>query len=166
MENKNSTDILVMTIDIACAYIGNNAVPPSELPNLIIQVHRALTNLSAPTVFASGRKIEKPTPAQIRKSITPDALISFVDGKPYRILKRHLGVHGLSLDDYRTRYGLPSDYPSVSANYSAFRSALARELILGHRREHSESAPVPAHHPAPSAKPKRPSRSRRVPEPA
>jgi hypothetical protein len=38
---------------------------------------------------------------------------SFVDGKPYRTLKRHLSVHGLTIEGYRARYGLPNDYPSV-----------------------------------------------------
>ena len=66
------------------------------------------------------------TPAQIRKSITPLALISFVDGKSYKTLKRHLGRHGLTLDDYRTKYGLPDDYPSTAPAYSEKRSAMAR----------------------------------------
>ena len=74
---------------------------------------------------------EKPTAAQIRKSVTPDALISFIDGKPYKTIKRHLAKHDLTFAEYRARYGLPSDYPSTAATYSAKRSELARALGLG-----------------------------------
>ena len=67
-----------------------------------------------------------PRPAQIRKSITPDALISFIDGKPYKTLKRHLTGNGMTIEQYRERFGLPRDYPSTAASYSAQRSALAK----------------------------------------
>lgn len=61
-------------------------------------------------------------------------MISFIDGKAYKTLKRHLSTHGLDFETYRARYGLPADYPTVSANYSAARSALAKDLGLGQQR--------------------------------
>ncbi|WP_375463489.1 MucR family transcriptional regulator [uncultured Methylobacterium sp.] len=122
-----------ITADIVSAYISNHSVPVSELPALLSRVHAALVGLGSPaTAEASGP--EKLTPAQMRKSITPDALISFLDGKPYKTLKRHLTTHGLTLEAYRARYGLPSDYPSTAASYSAQRSELARSLGLGQQR--------------------------------
>ncbi len=94
----------------------------------------------------------------------PDALISFIDGKPYKTLRRHLTAHGLSMEEYRARYGLPNDYPSVSANYSAARSALAKGIGLGQQRRKVEVASEPV--PEPAAKPKRAGRPRKVAEPA
>lgn len=82
---------------------------------------------------APAEEVEKPTASQIRKSITPDHLISFIDGQKYKTLKRHLTKHGLTIEGYRERYGLPTDYPSVSSNYSAQRSQLAKTLGLGQR---------------------------------
>jgi predicted transcriptional regulator len=70
----------------------------------------------------------------IKKSVTPDAIISLIDGKPYKSLKRHLNKHGLSPQEYRQRYGLSSDYPMVAASYTARRSELARSLGLGQNR--------------------------------
>ncbi|GEL44714.1 transcriptional regulator [Methylorubrum extorquens] len=166
MEDNTSPDLLTMTADIVAAFVSNNSVPASELPNLLVQVHGAFASLSAAPSANADNEIEKPTPAQIKKSITPDALISFVDGKPYRTLKRHLTVHGLSVDEYRSRYGLPSDYPSVSANYSATRSALAKQLGLGNQRKKAEPVPAPEPEPTPASKPKRAGRPRKVAEPA
>ncbi|EHP93392.1 MucR family transcriptional regulator [Methylorubrum extorquens] len=162
MEDTTSPDLLTMTAGIVAAYVSKNSIRSSELPSLLVQVHGALVGLLTAPSADAGREIEKPTPAQIKKSITPDALISFVDGKPYRTLKRHLTVHGLSVDEYRIRYGLPSDYPMVSANYSATRSALAKQLGLGNQRKKAE----PANEPTPVSEPKRTGRRSKAAEPA
>ena len=145
-------DALDRTVGIVCAYVSNNHVQTGDLAALIGTVHAALSGLAgggAPAGTAAEPEVEKPTPAQIRKSITPDALISFIDGQPYKTLKRHLTKHGLDANSYRARYGLPADYPTTSANYSAQRSALAKSLGLG--RGGTAAA---AEEPAESAKPK------------
>uniref|UniRef100_UPI0006797665 MucR family transcriptional regulator n=1 Tax=Methylobacterium sp. B34 TaxID=95563 RepID=UPI0006797665 len=98
--------------DIVSAYVSNNSVPISELPGLLAGVHAALTKLSAPTATVT-EAADKPTPAQIRKSVTPDALISFIDGKPYKTLKRHLSRNGLTIEQspWRLRARSPSPSP-------------------------------------------------------
>src|SRR4051794_11190378 len=118
--------------EIVSAYVSRNHVAPAELPALIQTVHASLSGLAnGPSQAAAAEEVEKATPSQIRKSITPDALISFIDGKPYKTLKRHLTGHGLDPYSYRQRYGLPADYPMVAANYAAQRSELARAIGLG-----------------------------------
>ncbi|MBB2962885.1 MucR family transcriptional regulator [Methylobacterium sp. R2-1] len=126
-------DRLEHAADIVVAYVGKNVLPPRELPNLIISVHAALAGLGSALAAPAGEDVdvEKPTPAQIRKSITPDALISFVDGKPYKMLKRHLRTHGLTPYSYRERFGLPSDYPMTAPSYSELRSGVAKGNGLG-----------------------------------
>ncbi len=137
-------DRIELAADLVSAYVSNNSLPSPELPALIVQVHAALVALSAPQA-QKEEEVERATPAQIKKSITPDALISFIDGKPYKTLKRHLTTHGLDIESYRRRYGLPADYPTVSSNYSAARSALAKDLGLGQqRRKSSAKATEPA----------------------
>jgi predicted transcriptional regulator len=130
---ETSTAYVTMVGDIVSAYISNNHVAVAELPALIASVHSALTGLvnGTATPEVTEPKGEKPTPAQIRKSVTRDAVISFIDGKGYKTLKRHLTVHGLTPDTYRARFGLPSDYPMVAAAYSEVRSGLAKTLGLG-----------------------------------
>ena len=128
-----SVDYTELTASLVAAYVSNNRVQPSEIGALIVSTHAALTGLGASSAQAAV-SVEKPTPAQIRKSITPDALISFVDGKPYKTLKRHLTRNGMTFDEYRERYSLPRDYPSISASYSEQRSALAKSLGLGQQR--------------------------------
>nr|WP_313898980.1 MucR family transcriptional regulator [Methylobacterium sp. J-059] len=122
-----------MTADLVAAFVSNNNVPASELPALITSVHAAINGLGN-GVKAEAAIPEKPTPAQIRKSVTPDGMVSFEDGKTYKTMKRHLTLRGLTPESYRAKYGLPSDYPIVSAAYSAKRSELARSLGLGQLR--------------------------------
>jgi predicted transcriptional regulator len=122
-----------LAVDIVAAYVSNNSVPAAELSNLIFSIYSALSSLDRGGA-SKASAVEKLTPAQIRKSVTPDALISFVDGKPYKTLKRHLNRHGMTIEEYRQRYGLPRDYPSTAANYSEQRSALAKSLGLGNQR--------------------------------
>ncbi|GJD88593.1 Transcriptional regulatory protein ros [Methylobacterium hispanicum] len=126
-------DIVVLTGDIVSAYVSNNSVPAAELGGLIAGVHAALLRLSgaAPAAAEVEAPVEKPSPAQIRKSVTDEGLISFIDGKTYKTLKRHLTTHGLDPRAYRQRYGLPDDYPMVAPAYAAQRSALAKQIGLG-----------------------------------
>ncbi|MGH1571066.1 MucR family transcriptional regulator [Methylobacterium sp. P31] len=134
--NENTTTAtsngIERTADIVAAYVSSNSVPVAELPNLISGIHSALSSLGQGGA-SEAPAIEKLTPAQIRKSITPDALISFIDGKPYKTLKRHLSTHGLTFQEYRERFGLPRVYPSVAASYSEQRSAMARSIGLGQK---------------------------------
>lgn len=123
--------LVALTVDIVTAYVAHNAVSTRDLPALIRDTHAVVVGLGRPAAEPEAAEIEKPTPAQIRKSITPDALISFIDGRSYKTLKRHLGAHGLEPHAYRDRYGLPGDYPMVAPNYAAQRSALAKSIGLG-----------------------------------
>jgi predicted transcriptional regulator len=136
-----TTDRLDLTAIIAAAYVSNSTLPPAELPRLLADVHRALLACDrAGAVSQSDAKVEfkKPTRTQIRNSITPDGLISFIDGKAYAMLKRHLGKNGLDASGYRQRYGLPADYPMTSPKYSAQRSARSRASGLGKLIRHGE----------------------------
>ena len=130
VDQANSVDRLDMMADIVSAYVANNNVPATDLPGLIASTHAALARLG-PDPSARAAVHEKATPAQIKKSIGPDTLISFLDGKPYKTLKRHISTSGLGPESYRERFGLPRDYPMVSASYSRQRSQLARDLGLG-----------------------------------
>jgi predicted transcriptional regulator len=129
--------LIELTTEIVGAYVLANSIAASDLPGLIHGVHQALTGAGQPAAAPEESDV-KATPAQIRKSISPDTLISFEDGKPYKSLKRHLSTRGMTPDDYRAKWGLPKDYPMVAPNYSAQRSALAKTLGLGRK-----AAPAP-----------------------
>jgi len=131
---QRDTDFVGLTADIVGAYVSKNSVPISELPAFIAATHAALVKLGTPP--AEPVEDHKVTAAQIRKSITPDYLTSFLDGKPYKSLKRHLTTRGITPDEYRKKYGLGHDYPMTAATYTAQRSELAKSLGLGQiRRE-------------------------------
>ncbi|MCJ2011792.1 MucR family transcriptional regulator [Methylobacterium sp. J-076] len=159
-----AVDFIELTADIASAYVSKNSVRPADIPELIAGIHAALASLGKGSI-PEAPAVENPTPAQIRKSITPDALISFVDGKPYKTLKRHLSRNGMTVEQYQERFGLPRDYPSTAANYSAQRSKLAHSLGLGQQRKKAASEAVePAE--TVSEKPKRAGRPPKAKEAA
>ena len=128
------------TADVVSAYVANNALHVSQLPELIVSVHAALKRLSAPGPIEAERP-EPPVP--IKKSVTPDFLISLEDGRQYKSLKRHLTGRGLTPDQYRERWGLPRDYPMVAPNYAKQRSELAKALGLGRFRAQSSEPATP-----------------------
>lgn len=130
----DSGSIQDRTTQIVSAYVSKNPVPAGELPGLIASIHASLQRIGTAPSTAVATTNEKATPAQIRKSVSPDALISFEDGKSYKTLRRHLTLRGLTPDGYRAKWGLPRDYPMTCANYSEQRSALARSLGLGKAR--------------------------------
>ncbi|MCJ2054780.1 MucR family transcriptional regulator [Methylobacterium sp. J-070] len=159
-----AVDFIVLAADIVAAYVSNNSMRPADMAELIASTLAALKGLGTSAAPAAPA-VDKPTPAQIRKSITPDALISFLDGKPYKTLKWHLTGHGLTVEEYRKRFGLPRDYPMTAASYSAMRAEFARSNGLGTQRR--KAAPkVAAASETVSEKPKRAGRPRKAKEPA
>jgi predicted transcriptional regulator len=130
--HQQAPALLDRAAGIVSAYVSNNSLPATDLPSLLIGVYAALRGLaSGASAVVMNKKIEKATPSVIRKSIQPEGLISFIDGKTYKTLKRHLSSHGLSPRSYRERYGLPADYPMVASSYAEQRSALAKAIGLG-----------------------------------
>jgi predicted transcriptional regulator len=138
---SNETTIpnyIELTTDIVSAFVSNNSVPLADLPALIGNVHAALQNVGQP---APKQDEVKPVPAvSVKKSITPDYLISLEDGKQYKSLKRHLTRLGLTPEAYREKWNLPRDYPMVAPNYAKTRSELAKSMGLGQQRSKAAQA--------------------------
>ena len=128
-----SSNYIELATEIVSAFVSNNSVTPADLPALIGNVHAALQNVGSPP---QQQEQAKPTPAvPVRKSVTPDFLISLEDGKQYKSLKRHLSGRGLTPEQYREKWGLSRDYPMVAPNYAAKRSELAKSMGLGQQRK-------------------------------
>jgi predicted transcriptional regulator len=126
-------DLVEMAADIVSAYVSANSVAAQDIPALIRTVHAALKEVAGagPAVAENS---QEPAVA-IRKSVTPDYIICLEDGKKFKSLKRHLCTrYGMTPDEYRTKWGLPHDYPMVAPNYAKERSNLAKRMGLGHSR--------------------------------
>ncbi len=136
----DALDMMSLTADIVSAYVSHNPLPAGELPSLVDAVRKVLGGLGAPAL----EPVNALVPAvPIKKSITPDYLISLEDGKSYKTLKRHLALRGLTPEAYRDKWGLHSDYPMVAPNYSIVRSQLAKSLGLGNKNTTSEPITEP-----------------------
>jgi predicted transcriptional regulator len=121
-----STNVKFLS-DMFIAYVGSNKVEPGQIEGVVRALDRAL---SWEELAESTRDPAVP----IDESITPNYLICLEDGKQFRSLKRHLGMHGITPDEYRTKWGLASDYPMVAPRYSKVRSRLAKKIGLGRKR--------------------------------
>lgn len=132
-ENQIGDDsLLTLTADIVAAHVSNNSVAVNDLPNLIQNVHAALSGISGSPVAPEA----KPEPrVPIRSSIKPDFIVCLEDGKKLKMLKRHLMTHyQMTPDQYRQKWGLPADYPMVAPNYAEQRRTLAKSIGLGTKR--------------------------------
>jgi predicted transcriptional regulator len=128
---RKDIDLLELTAHIVSAYVEKNRLPASGLSDLIASVSASISGLGQPVVPEAAPLVPAVNP---RRSVTPDYIICLEDGKKFKSLKRHLGVHfGLSPEAYRTKWGLPSDYPMVAPNYAASRSELAKSIGLGRK---------------------------------
>ena len=125
-------DLLALTTDIVSSHVANNTVAQSEMPALIEQVFRTLSNLGSGT-SSSVLSGDRPQPAvPVKKSVTPEYIVCLEDGKKLKMLKRHLKTaYDMSPEEYRERWGLPADYPMVAPNYAKQRSRLAKDIGLG-----------------------------------
>lgn len=139
-DNTNPGEMISLTADVVSAYVSNNVIPASELPNVINSIHNSLLSLSNPQ--ASKPEPETLTPAvSVKKSVNPDYIICLEDGKKFKSLKRHLRTkYDMTPDQYRAKWGLPADYPMVAPNYAAARSELAKAMGLGAQRRKDKEA--------------------------
>ncbi len=131
-EKIEKMELLALTTDIVTSHLSRNPVDSSDISGLIKDVYATLS-----TVGAAEPDADRPQPAvSIRKSIHPDYIVCLEDGKKLKMLKRHLKTsYDMTPDDYRQRWGLPSDYPMVAPNYANQRRDLAKKIGLGTRRK-------------------------------
>ncbi|MCB1521217.1 MAG: MucR family transcriptional regulator [Hyphomicrobiaceae bacterium] len=134
IENGEDRELVELTAKIVSAYVSNNSIVATDLPQLINDTHAAL-------IRATGRPIEPERDEQrpkvsVKKSVMPDYIICLEDGKKFKSLKRHLRTHyNMTPEEYREKWNLPHDYPMVAPNYARQRSDLAKKMGLGTRRD-------------------------------
>ncbi|MBB5699848.1 MucR family transcriptional regulator [Sphingomonas yantingensis] len=155
MSEETTFNPVELATELTIAWLGNqnNRVSPDDVPAFLRTMHATLNELSgsaAPTVEAADAKVDTAeyTPAvSVRKSLaSPDHIVSMIDGKPYRTLRRHLSTNGLTPDEYRARYNLKADYPMVAPSYSEARRSMAKAIGLGSkgRQARADASKEPA----------------------
>lgn len=148
----NAVDPIELATELTIAWLGNPNVRATaeEVPAFLRSIHATIGELSNDNGTASAVAASEYVPAvPVRSSVKPDYIISLIDGRKFKSLKRHLSTHGLTPAEYRERYGLKPDYPMVAANYSAQRREVAQRLGLGRKGRAAQAAA-----PAPVATPK------------
>ena len=141
MEDSVHAGLLELSATIVSTYVTQNKLTVEELPDLIQAVYAALRQTSSnPGRDAAQTRQEPAVP--IKRSVFPDYIVCLEDGKELKMLRRHLSArYGMTIEDYRTKWGLPASYPAVAPNYAAQRSELARRTGLGHKQQEPSPAP-------------------------
>ena len=138
-DRNESLDLMELVAEIVAAYVSNNKMELTELPAFIQLVHRSLCNVGSGKSFLHSSRGEPAVP--IEDSIKPDYIVCLEDGKPMKMLKRHLKTaYNMTPDQYRERWNLPANYPMVAPNYAKKRSTIARSIGLGTHRKNQKKA--------------------------
>ena len=119
---------LSLTAHIATVFVGNNTVRADQVPTLINEVHRTLA-----TVGEAPAESTKAEPVvEVKKSVFADHLVCLGCGRSFKTLKWHImSDHQLTPEKYRSKFGLPREYPMVASAYSKQRSSFAKKIGLG-----------------------------------
>ena len=155
-QDNNAVDLAT---ELTIAWLGNpnTRISAEEVPAFLGKMHETVSALLGGGTAAPAAEPEETAPQQdhvaavsVRKSLaSKDHIISMIDGKPYKTLRRHLATNGMTPPEYRERYGLKADYPMVAENYSESRRAMAKKIGLGRKpgpRKAADgtAAPTPA----------------------
>jgi predicted transcriptional regulator len=149
-DEATDTSAIELATELTIAWLGNpnTRAAPAEASAFLQQMHSAVTALAASPEPVSTETAPEFAPAvSVRRSLaSKDHLISLIDGKPYKTLRRHLSTNGLTAEQYRARYGLKPDYPMVAPTYSEARRAMAKKIGLGRKpgQRVGKVAPAPA----------------------
>jgi predicted transcriptional regulator len=144
MAESEQADLTTLTVELLSAFVSNNTIESSDLAGLIQSTHTALAAINAPEPFEPPAPKFEPA-VTVRKSLgSRDHILSLIDGKPYKTLKRHLSGHGLTPAEYRERYKLAADYPMVAPSYSEHRRDVAQRLGLGRKSTVASAQDAPA----------------------
>lgn len=131
-DRASRDDVLRMAVDVVAAYVSNNQISSGQISEVINSVYGSLIALDG-TPYEDSSELLKPA-ISIRKSVTPDHIVCLEDGKKLKMLKRHLRTtYNLTPEEYRTKWGLPPDYPMVAPNYAKQRSQFAKDIGLGRK---------------------------------
>ncbi len=155
MTTETNTIELATELTIAWLSNPNTRTSSDDVPAFLQSMHRAVTTLGggvseAPVEAAQTEYI--PAVSSRKSLASKDHIISMIDGKPYKTLRRHLATNGLTPEGYRERYGLKKDYPMVAESYSESRREMAKKIGLGRKPGQSESVEAETTTPAePSA---------------
>ena len=169
MDDEDSLNAVELAAELTIAWLGNqnNRVSAEDVPAFLRTMHATVTELAGTPPAATTNAVENApeqefTPAvTVRKSLaSKDHIISLIDGKPYKTLRRHLSTHGLTPEEYRARFNLRADYPMVAPTYSEARRAMAHKIGLGAKgRAARGNAESPAAKAAPKPRTKAPTKA-------
>lgn len=142
MTTEAQLNAIELATELTVAWLGNqnNRFSADDVPAFLRAMHSTLTELETGSPTTETDDVGENETARYEPAVTArkslaskDHIISMIDGKPYKTLRRHLSTHGLTPEEYRSRYNLKADYPMVAPSYSEARRAMAKKIGLGRK---------------------------------
>jgi predicted transcriptional regulator len=132
--NVSRKDILRMTVRVTAAYLSENALPADRIASVLTDVHDSISRIAGAEQLQIEKLSRRPA-VSVAKSVAPNYIVCLEDGRRMKMLKRHIkAAYGLTPEEYRQRWNLPSDYPMVAPRYAQQRSQFAKKMGLGKSR--------------------------------
>lgn len=149
MPEENDSKVVDQALQLTIAWLGNpnSRIEPEDLPRFVSAMHDTIVGLGSGAgehAAASPNETFEGAVSLEESLASKDHIISMIDGKPYKMLRRHLTTQGLTPEEYIRRYKLPSDYPMVAKSYSAKRRKLAKKIGLGQKGRAARALAKPA----------------------
>lgn len=163
MTDETPLNAVELATELTIAWLGNtnNRVAADDVPAFLRTMHATITELGASSRATDAASDEAAEAKQFMPAVTArkslaskDYILSMIDGKPYKALRRHLSTNGLTPEEYRRRYNLKADYPMVAEAYSEQRRAMAVKIGLGSKGRQAKAAAAPVATPAKRGRPK------------
>lgn len=142
-DDLNDVNPVELATELTIAWLSNANTRASadEVPGFLARMHEAVMSLSSGGAGDTAPTTQEGAVSSRKSLASKDHIISMIDGKPYKTLRRHLSRHGMTPEQYRERFGLKSDYPMVAETYSQHRRDMAKKIGLG-RKPRDPNAPV------------------------
>jgi predicted transcriptional regulator len=135
---NDEINVVELAAELTAAWLANPNTRSNadDVPAFLLSMHAAVSQLSGastPAVTEEPAQTYEPAVTARKSLASPDHIISLIDGKPYKTLRRHLSTHGLTPEEYRARYNLKAGYPMVAPSYSEARRTMAKSIGLGRK---------------------------------
>jgi len=128
-------EIMKESLGIVRAQAGHRVMTGDEIVSMIISLNSSLMGMMS---GSTSEEVGEPA-LDPKKSIKEKSVTCLECGKSFKIItQKHLAIHGLTGDEYRTKYGMKKGTALAAKSLVKARKAKMAEMKLWERRKKVE----------------------------